>query len=374
MNKRFLLLLAFIFFFPQIKIHAQNINQSAGEAIIHTSDDLKTGNYTDVLSNFFQLAVSDLTSKQRAINFKSTLFAVKAKTNPDLLIDRNYLKQYFARNLQFDFSLGLDQDYHLTSYSAGLTYALINKRDETVATFMNSKVSELVQQYGSLLHNQLNAYLATFDSSAQRRRVLMEIQKGIVFLNETGSTDSIPQAFLAFAKIDFGFIRRSIHETLESAYAEVDKKPLLTISANATSLSSSAEFNSGFLEMVFLQGSNPEIDLRAKLLMTDTFSSVDEWRVNFNFQGGLNIVLFQDKSTNKSLLEAKLQGEYSHIFQGLLPDEDADQVFANAEIRVRVTNNFWIPLSIKYDIMNPNWFGFLNVALNLGALNSGGKN
>ena len=80
-------------------------NQEAqSKQVIRTANDLKTGNWQDVLSSFFQLSLSDLTGNNKALNFKSTIFAIKAKADSSLLIDRNYVHQTFARNFQFDFS------------------------------------------------------------------------------------------------------------------------------------------------------------------------------------------------------------------------------------------------------------------------------
>jgi hypothetical protein len=39
---------------------------------------------------------------------------------------------------------------------------------------------------------------------------------------------------------------------------------------------------------------------------------------------------------------------------------------ANAEIRLRVAEDLWIPFVIKYDIKNSNFLGFLNITYNFG--------
>ena len=73
---------------------------------IITANDLKSGNWQDVFSSFFQLAATDLTGQTKSLKFQSTLLAIRSKTNPTLLVDTNYIKEGFSRNFQFNFEIG----------------------------------------------------------------------------------------------------------------------------------------------------------------------------------------------------------------------------------------------------------------------------
>jgi len=47
-----------------------------------------------------------------------------------------------------------------------------------------------------------------------------------------------------------------------------------------------------------------------------------------------------------------------------MEDEKNNQFLANADIRVRVLMNLWVPLILKYDVNNGKFFGFLNISFN----------
>jgi hypothetical protein len=68
------------------------------------------------------------------------------------------------------------------------------------------------------------------------------------------------------------------------------------------------------------------------------------------------------------LFECKLSGRYSHTFTTLYNREKKDSVTVNAMLRIRIYNEIWVPLEIKYDPYSGNVFGFLNVRLNFTAL------
>ena len=58
----------------------------------------------------------------------------------------------------------------------------------------------------------------------------------------------------------------------------------------------------------------------------------------------------------------------SIIFVKFPYHEKKDVFTANADIRIRIIENLWIPLTVKYDLNKKNFLGFLNVALNFNAL------
>jgi hypothetical protein len=57
----------------------------------------------------------------------------------------------------------------------------------------------------------------------------------------------------------------------------------------------------------------------------------------------------------------------------LYANEDRDRLFFNGTIRVRIMNDIWVPLEIKYDPKHGNLFGFINVRANFRALAGAAK-
>ncbi len=96
--------------------------------------------------------------------------------------------------------------------------------------------------------------------------------------------------------------------------------------------------------------------------------------MEINTTGGCNwAIITASGNVNKSLVEFKPHFEYNYIHHGLYPGEKKEQFTANAELRVRVMDNLWIPLTLKYDLKDNNFLGFLKVALNLNAFKKPAK-
>ena len=44
-----------------------------------------------------------------------------------------------------------------------------------------------------------------------------------------------------------------------------------------------------------------------------------------------------------------------------------DKFMANADLRLRIFENFWLPLTIKYDLDKGKFLGFLDIEFNFDA-------
>ena len=86
----------------------------------------------------------------------------------------------------------------------------------------------------------------------------------------------------------------------------------------------------------------------------------------FKASAGINFSLFQGNA-HKSIIEFKPYLEYQSILSTTINNEKKDLFTANADLRIRITDNLWIPFTLKYDVKKGNFLGFLNVALNMNA-------
>jgi hypothetical protein len=117
-----------------------------------------------------------------------------------------------------------------------------------------------------------------------------------------------------------------------------------------------------------------ELNIHSQLQLVDDTLKVgrDLKRAVFNFEPGVNLA-FKTKFSKKSYLEIKFSGAWYHNFSSVYVNEERDQVIANATVRLRVFNDIWIPIEIKYDPKNGNLFGFVNVRANFKALAGAAK-
>jgi len=168
---------------------------------------------------------------------------------------------------------------------------------------------------------------------------------------------------------------------LSNVYAYYDSvkqntllKPLLTFSltgaVNNQSRFDSAQFGIIYLQGLTKKGKHLELDIRASLGTKDTLINNGHYRTIFNSSAGLNYTLITNDKSKSSVLEIKPYFEYDKIFNGLLPGENADKFLANVDLRLRISQNLWIPFTIKYDLKSSSFLGFLNVSANLSALKS----
>jgi hypothetical protein len=118
-------------------------------------------------------------------------------------------------------------------------------------------------------------------------------------------------------------------------------------------------------------GNNLEYDIKAALnLLDDSLAKGrDLKRAILNFEPGLNWVI-RNKANDKSWLEFKISGSYTHNFTTLYNEERRDSLTFNGTLRIRVYEDIWIPLEFKYDPRSGNVLGFINVHFNFTTLGS----
>lgn len=361
-------------------IQAESNKQA--KTLIRTENDLKSGNWQDILASFFQLGLSDLATNNGALEFKANLFALKAKADSTLLIDTNYVKHNFSRNFQFNFSLKLDTQYHFNGLKAGFTYALINKRDSSVLNLLKTPADG----YFIAFMDSLQFVVNRFDISLRKEGQIFKSEKDSLLAQkvkqildtqlETGTFNSkaFPKEFLAFA--NFEIIDKNFH-LFDSLYNDelgrLRQRPFLSISTNASFLDKPGLLSDGKVELVYLQGltkkgRNLELDVRAGMTMTDTTVNNQKNRIEFSSTGGCNWAIITSRNNiNKSLVEFKPHFEYSSILRGVYPGEKKEKFLANAELRIRIMDNLWLPLTLKYDLKDHNFLGFLKVSFNMNA-------
>lgn len=346
---------------------------------VRTVNDLKTGNWQNVISSFLQLSFTDLAGDNKALNFKAGLFALKAKADSNLLLDHNYVRQKFSRNFQFDFSLKLDTGYRFKGLQAGFSWALINKRDSTVVSFANtaldnyySAAQEALQIAAVRFRNSLLDASGTIPAGKQAlyKEVTAKINK---VLDEKGfvAKASYPAEFQVFLDDSFNTNLEKADILFAKELAKLRIAPLLTLSVNSTFQNKDRAFSNGAARLVYLQGiktkrSKTELDIRSSITVKDTLVVTTQRRSNFNTSTGINFALLES-GTGKSIVEFKPYFEYNSILTKLYSGEKKDVFMANADLRIRVFENFWLPFTLKYDLKKGRFFGFLDVEFNFGA-------
>ncbi len=348
---------------------------------IEANENAKSGNYKDVLSSMFQLASKNLAGDNKTIEFNSTLFALKAKANPASTIRYGNYKQRFERNFQFNFKVKLDSVFKYDGFNGGITYAIVNQRDKHLADFANSELQVLFNELSDEIQNQLGglgAYAMT-DINSTVQKILNDEDpanytatenaiKLILFSNLDVALYAAPKVLSGgVAVANTSGMVTALHALRLQYYTQMESKALWTVTADGAA-NTEGKFDQASFGTVFLLGNKEawnEIDVRAKLTYADTLQTEHLPRTGFNAKAGMNFKIGKSP-TQQSFFEIKIYGEYNSIFNNVMINEEKNSVFANADFRLRIADDLWIPLTVKYDTENANFLGFLNVTYNFG--------
>lgn len=374
---------------------AQAQSARAGLKTILTADSLKSGNWKDVLTSFFQLSYNNFTGPRKELNFQSNPFALLLRSHPEAAVDTNYVKYKVLRKLNFGFGLNLDTNYRFSGFTSGIRYALINKRDTATsgALFDALRSDKLHQQMEALFDEASDLIAAEFAGNIPRRDALID-QLDSLMNNRAQPFDKLDTALQRMVKAIAAKQRLEVITNLVQATPNVSlakeaaghfndfKKELQnallwTVSLTDTTYKDQFFFSNILLKTELLKGmgkykpggNNIELNLQAGVNFVDDSASKgrDLKRALLRFDPGVNWV-FRNRANEQSFFEAGFSGSYVHNFGSLYRNEHRDSLTVNATLRVRIIGDVWIPLEIKYDPRSGNVFGFLNLRLNFKSL------
>ena len=325
-NFKFLILLLTIGF-----LKANGQDDSKKIEIIRSDVKIRSGNTRDVLTNFFQLAVNELTGPDKRFRLSSNLFALRLKTNPELNIDSFYKRNTFWRNSNIDFDVKLDSNYKFNGAAFGYRYAIVNKRDFTVAKDFEYHIKNALKDYTTII-DTINGQLAkTFSRDPNLlTRFILELNaytdqgSNVRFGDLSDTLKRIIKTAVPNRTFDEDWrFARSAQDIYESVKDSYKNKFLWVASLNASTYSDGFLFsNIDFLTEATSGISNTnarnnlEFDIKAKLsFLDDTIKSGRNLdRQILSAEGGLNWV-FRDRNTKKSLLEFEGSFEYNYILK-----------------------------------------------------------
>lgn len=340
-------------------------------------NDVLSANSKDVLYNYIQLAAQNIFGNSKSFDLNTTLFELKRKYNPDINLEQNFIKEKFSRNFAFNVKINFDSIYKLNGFTGGFTYAFLNKRDKNAISFVSN--SYYANKYEKLLSsaNEVQKEIETvvaqyLVANIENKVETDKLNAALDYYHRTQKIDSFPNDLKEkFNKHNITEKYMSFKEESKKAYAEINNDWLGTIAFNI-STNTKNKVDRGSVELIFLKGNNPEFDWRTKLSYYDTALQNVGQRAVLHSKLGANFPLLTSTKENvtASVLEFKIAAEYTNILKNALPGENDNSFMASGELRVKITKEIWLPLSIKYSPNNGNFFGFLNVTFNQDVFSS----
>lgn len=341
-------------------------------------DDKKSANWQDVIANYFQLALKDLGGENQKFELKTTLFNLKAQADKDLWIDYNYEKEKFSRNFQIEAGLSLKDDNKVNAFTYGFGWSF-NGRNRSINTLINTKSAVIFSKYRDDLSDAKAAYMYYLDKTGDPELIDKEIfitkieERYKVNENEIKiiPLTEFPEEFRRFLSGKYESYAEEFIKQNKSDIEAIERKPYFFIGVNNSLNDGSKILDNYMINAVFLKGVKSqnvklEIDFRNRYKVSDSIATTVFKRKEFASKLGLNISIMAKNEI--SFLEVKPNFEFRRIFSGLIKEEKNNQFFANADVRVRILKNLWVPLILKYDVDNGKFFGFLNISFNFKAV------
>ena len=186
----------------------QNSSTNTECDLVRKYENLKSGNYKDIFSSFFQLATENFDPTEKSLKFNSTLFSIKAKADPELLKDVNIRDARFSRNFQFNVKLDFDGDYKYQGFTGGFTLAIINGRDRSLAVLTDTKYGDLHLAFQKMLNRIQTEIMEEIDNNSalngtQKQKAKDDVEEEIERLklgNEPNSNSIYNQIITKYDK------------------------------------------------------------------------------------------------------------------------------------------------------------------------------
>ena len=337
-----------------------------------TGDD--KANFSSILN-----ALGKFTSQDGStIAFQPTLYGLGSIFNPKLKEQDNFVNATFLRNFQLNLGLTPNEEsiFKIDDLQSGFSYAILNNKKLTRADYKNLKDSEPTQQ-----RKKFNAALGRFIFDNRRTAIG---QKARTYANKALTEEDVVKMdtlLKAFLKSELSVSSDSELAGMSSGFntaykdltTQLSKRTLLTFDFK----SSYSFADNGWDELSFTpvnlycyfnknKLSSPGLNATFKYVMgRDTSTKEALKRQLIETEVGMNFPVKVNPDTEKAAVEIKPGISYKYIAQRLYKDENRSKFDPTLTFRIRINDDFYLPLKLEYDTENAELFGFLSIQFSL---------
>jgi len=341
----------------------------------------KSGTSYEALTQFLQVNVTS--EKGGGYTFKSTLFSIQKFFSKDSLNASDiYLAKKGARNLELGLGLHKGSQGNLGLLLPSIKYALVNNRDKSDVNFAledNGALDKDIQLILNARHNALTQYSNEIAGKPAAEKATLEKELDAADMRFAKSNDfkEYPKRVLELYNQEIKAKGRDpekflqeIQDVYDRIAKKIEQRGLLTLSFNPGYDWNTSNFDTTTVNLQYLKGwgnfQKPwNFDIKiSQLFQQDTSNTKSLSRQVFMGKLGINKVLVHDSKLNP-LVEFELAYEHDYIFNGLYKDEDRNRPKMVSTLRVHVSKDIFIPLTLKYDLKNPNLFGVFRLQWDL---------
>lgn len=334
----------------------------------------------EVFSRYVQLAYDrDLLEKEgSAYTIKGSVFALGGIFRDEFneLSTRQGTK--FSRSFAIELGAKVGEEYRLSDGIVGFNWALIDHRNAFL--YKESDASEIRKQLAGNLAGRkaqadFNAKVEALRSSKGEADARAMAQERFDAINPNINTTAEARAKALKAVYDKYNVTYASTYTIESVTEALKNRGLLTLYGRGytdfkEALPTQSEIGFQYVKGFDTSLDNPsrwQFDIKSYLALRQdsTAEKRNLDRSSIISKVGVNRILIMNPDGKQSFMEAKFDIGNEFRTGNLFKDEDKNTFYGEASLRIRVSSQFWVPLTLKYDIDNATAFGFLKVVWNI---------
>jgi len=337
----------------------------------------KTGDDKASFSSILN-ALGKFTSQDgSAITFNPTLYGLVSLFKPGIKKDDKFRDAVFMRNFQLNlgFTPSDESIFNIDDFQSGFSYAILNNKKLSAADYKKLQESESANQK-ALFQSAIGKYISENDNNEGK----LAEQYAYRTLSES-DIDNMSTALRDYLKKRLGVSKNEVlaamasglEKIFEEKKTELSKRTSLTFDFKSTYSFADKQwgelsFTPVNLYCYFNKTKSNSPGLNATLsyvLGTDTSTKQALKRRTIETEVGMNFPIKVNPETEKAAFEIKPGISYKYITARVYRDEKKSQFDPTLTFRIRINDDFYLPLKLEYDTENAELFGFLSIQFSL---------
>lgn len=323
---------------------------------------------TDIFVDKYQALLKSgiLTGNEAGVKVSTTLYGLFKLFDSTIAIDTNYARYKWGRNIAIGAGIALGDDNRVTAVNPSLTWAVVNGRE--LSAKKHREQWALIRNYVDGYETLLTAMERAVNANTLTQEQLSRIDSFNVKQNLQLLQGIVPETVLEGAV--------SNQRLLDSSYRKLERDiqagPLFTVGLDGnygdkawSTLDAKAELliGTGFKKD---KDRNWDFYSGAFLNMAkDTVAVKNLERQTFSLKAGLNKVLLKTRDRKNSMMEALGALEYRNILKGGYAGENNNTLLIDFTLSIRLANDLYLPLELKYDPRNGQFLGFIDLKMDI---------
>jgi hypothetical protein len=338
-----------------------------------TGDD--KANFSSILN-----ALGKFTSQDEAtITFQPTLYGIVSMVDPKIREQNNFIKATFLRNFQLNLGISPSETsiFEIDNFQSGFSYAILNNKKLKKKEYDALVASDPAIQNLGLYLAALGEFVANHPNTAAGEQARLYAEKGL----SEEAVKEMNDTLKVYLKNKLGVstdaelvnMETGLNKAFDQLLTELSKRTLLTVEFKSTYDFTDTQWGKLAFTPVNLycyfnkkKLSSPGLNAKLNYVMsTDTTTKEALKRSSLETEVGMNFPIKVNPETEKARFEIKPGVSYKYIAQRLYKDENRSKLDPTLTLRIRINDDFYLPLKFEYDTENAELFGFLSIQFSL---------